>query len=65
MTDPNDAIAALRLLVADMDAHAIVTHVEPHYHGWQVDGEWLDAWRDAVEGELARIEGALADAQRA
>ena len=46
----------LRDLVDGMTASEIVAHVVPHYHGWQVEGEWLDAWREAVEAELDRIE---------
>ena len=47
----------LRELVEDMDSAAIVAHVVPYYHGWQVDGEWLDMWRDAVMAECDRLDG--------
>lgn len=46
----------LRDLVADMDSAAIVAHVVPYYHGWQVEGEWLDMWRDAVLAECDRLD---------
>ena len=35
---------------------AIVAHVVPYYHGWQVEGEWLDDWRDAVMAECDRLD---------
>ena len=47
----------LRELVEDMDSAAIVAHVVPYYHGWQVEGEWLDDWRDAVMAECDRLDG--------
>ena len=47
----------LRELVEDMDSAAIVAHVVPYYHGWQVEGEWLDMWRDAVLAECDRLDG--------
>ena len=50
-------VQRLRELVADINAPEIVAHVVPYYKGWQVDGEWLDAWHDAVEMELSRLEG--------
>lgn len=46
----------LRELVEDMDSAAIVAHVVPYYHGWQVEGEWLDDWRDAVMAECDRLD---------
>lgn len=46
----------LRDLVADINAPEIVAHVVPYYHGWQVEGEWLDAWRDAVLAECDRLD---------
>lgn len=52
-----ECVQALRELVADINAPEIVSHVVPYYKGWQVDGEWLDAWHDAVERELNRLEG--------
>lgn len=52
-----ERVQVLRELVADINAPEIVAHVVPYYKGWQVDGEWLDAWHDAVERELSRLEG--------
>lgn len=51
----------LRELVEDMDSAAIVAHVVPYYHGWQVEGEWLDDWRDAVMAECDRIDEEVRD----
>ena len=33
-----------------------VAWVVPYYHGWQVEGEWLDDWRDAVMAECDRLD---------
>lgn len=46
----------LRELVGDINEAEIVAHVVPYYHGWQVEGEWLDAWRDAILRECDRID---------
>ena len=52
-------VEALRDLIGRMTASEIVAHVVPHYHGWQVEGEWLDAWHEDVEAELDKLEDKL------
>lgn len=52
-----ERVQVLRELVADINAPEIVAHVVPYYKGWQVDGEWLDAWHDAVMAECDRLDG--------
>lgn len=55
-TDETPLERAMRVL-GEMDATAIVEHVQPHYHGWQVDGEWLDDWRDRMVAAIGAIGG--------
>ena len=42
----------VRVLLDGLTASAIVDRVHPYYSGYQFDGEWLDALKESVEGEL-------------
>lgn len=59
MGDQMSPLERLRDLVDGMTSAEIVAHVVPYYHGWQVEGEWLDKWREDVGAELDKLEDKL------
>ena len=46
----------VRVLLDGLTASAIVERIHPYYSGYQVEGEWLDDWRDAVMAECDRLD---------
>ena len=42
----------VRVLLDGLTASAIVERIHPYYSGYQFEGEWLDALKESVEGEL-------------
>lgn len=45
-----------RALLDGLTAHAIVERVHPYYQGYQFEGEWLDALKDAIADELDEVD---------
>lgn len=50
---PTDAV---RALVDEMSDATIVSHVVPYYHGYQIEGWWLDGWRDRMVAALDELD---------
>lgn len=42
----------VRVLLDGLTASAIVERIHPYYSGYQFEGEWLDALKESIEGEL-------------
>lgn len=58
------ATDAVRAVLDEMTATAIVTRTHPYYHGYQFEGEWLDRWRERVDAELDRLDERLEERGR-
>jgi len=46
----------IRRLLDELTATSIVAHTHPYYHGFQFEGEWLDALKGAIADELDEVD---------
>lgn len=52
----------VRVLLDGFTASAIVERIHPYYSGYQFEGEWLDALKESVEGELDDLDRIVREA---
>ena len=57
--EEDNPLERIRQVLDELTATSIVAHVVPYYHGWQVEGEWLDALKGAIADELDELDRRL------